>query len=85
LFVGGLGALQTFTILAATPFVLIIIGLCVSLYVDLRRDPLRQRTVGAVRTSSEVLGSVPFTHPGSDASDGGGEGDGAGPATPTTP
>jgi choline-glycine betaine transporter len=31
LYVGGLGALQTFTILAASPFVLIIIGLCVSL------------------------------------------------------
>ncbi|SFN89769.1 BCCT family transporter [Mycetocola miduiensis] len=63
LFVGGLGALQTFTILAASPFVLIIIGLCVSLYVDLRRDPLRRRTVGPVRTSSEVLGAVPFTNP----------------------
>jgi choline/carnitine/betaine transport len=62
LFVGGLGALQTFTILAASPFVLIIIGLCVSLYVDLRRDPLRQRTLGPVRTSSEVLGTVPFTN-----------------------
>ncbi|MGO4690641.1 BCCT family transporter [Glaciibacter sp. 2TAF33] len=63
LFVGGLGALQTFTILAASPFVLIIIGLCVSLYVDLRRDPLRQRTLGPVRTSSEALGAVPFTNP----------------------
>jgi choline/carnitine/betaine transport len=88
LFVGGLGALQTFTILAATPFVLIIIGLCVCLYVDLRRDPLRQRTVGAVRTSSEVLGTVPFTHPAAESSDsidtGDGAGDVAGPATPTT-
>jgi choline-glycine betaine transporter len=63
LYVGGLGALQTFTILAASPFVLIIIGLCVSLYVDLRRDPLRQRTLGPVRTSSAILGTVPFTHP----------------------
>ncbi|MEC5184863.1 choline/carnitine/betaine transport [Cryobacterium sp. MP_3.1] len=66
LFVGGLGALQTFTILAASPFVVIIVGLCVSLYVDLRRDPLRQRTLGPVRTSSEVLGSVPFTRPATD-------------------
>jgi choline/carnitine/betaine transport len=62
LFVGGLGALQTFTILAASPFVLIIIGLCLSLVVDLRRDPLRQRTLGPVRTSTEVLGTVPFTN-----------------------
>ena len=69
LFVGGLPALQTFTILAATPFVLIIIGLCVSLYVDLRRDPLRQRTMGPVRTSSEALGTVPFTNPAAESAD----------------
>jgi choline/carnitine/betaine transport len=62
LFVGGLDALQTFTILAASPFILIIIGLCVSLYVDLRRDPWRQRTPGAVRSSSGVAGAVPFTN-----------------------
>ncbi|TFB99803.1 BCCT family transporter [Cryobacterium adonitolivorans] len=78
LFVGGLGALQTFTILAATPFVLIIMGLCISLYVDLRRDPLRQRTLGPVRTSSEVLGTVPFTRQASD-------GDGAGPPPGAAP
>jgi choline-glycine betaine transporter len=63
LYVGGLGALQTFTILAASPFVLIIIGLCVSLYVDLRRDPLRQRTLGPVRTATSSISTVPFTHP----------------------
>jgi hypothetical protein len=34
----------------------------VSLVVDLRRDPLRQRTLGPVRTSTEVLGTVPFTN-----------------------
>jgi len=77
LFVGGLGALQTFTILAATPFVLIIIGLCVSLYVDLRRDPLRQRTLGPVRTSSEVLGTVPFTNPNTESTGGEGQPDAA--------
>ncbi|MCU1444817.1 BCCT family transporter [Cryobacterium sp.] len=80
LFVGGLGALQTFTILAATPFVLIIIGLCVSLYVDLRRDPLRKRTVGPVRTSSEVLGTVPFTRPAADGDDDGAPADAASPS-----
>jgi choline/carnitine/betaine transport len=63
LFVGGLGALQTFTILAATPFVLIMIGLCVSLYADLRRDPMRRRRLGPVRGSAEVTGTVPFTQP----------------------
>jgi choline/carnitine/betaine transport len=63
LFVGGLGALQTFTILAASPFVLIIIGLCVSLYVDLRRDPLRQRRLGPVRGAVAVPSTVPFAEP----------------------
>ncbi|WP_198410609.1 MULTISPECIES: BCCT family transporter [unclassified Cryobacterium] len=82
LFVGGLGALQTFTILAATPFVLIIIGLCVSLHVDLRRDPLRQRTVGPVRTSSEALGAVPFTNPTAESTDPGVQPDAASPLDP---
>jgi len=82
LFVGGLGALQTFTILAATPFVLIIIGLCVSLYVDLRRDPLRQRTVGPVRTSSEALGAVPFTNATAESIDLGVQPDAASPLDP---
>ncbi|TJY69086.1 BCCT family transporter [Arthrobacter sp. CAU 1506] len=63
LFVGGLDALQTFTILASTPFVLIIIGLCVSLYVDLRRDPLRQRRMGPVRGAVSVPSNVPFAVP----------------------
>ncbi|WP_166870928.1 BCCT family transporter [Salinibacterium sp. ZJ450] len=63
LFVGGLGALQTFTILAASPFVIIMIGLCVSLYVDLRRDPLRRRRLGPVRSATEVQANVPFTRP----------------------
>ncbi len=63
LWVGGLQALQTFTILAASPFILIMIGLCVSLYVDLRRDPMRQRRLGPVRGSSERQGTVPFTQP----------------------
>ena len=63
LFVGGLNALQTFTILASTPFVLIIIGLCVSLYVDLRRDPLRQRRMGPVRGAVSVPTTAPFAVP----------------------
>ncbi|MEX1079543.1 MAG: BCCT family transporter [Homoserinimonas sp.] len=63
LYVGGLGALQTFTILAATPFVLIVIGLCVALYADLRRDPLRQRRIGPVRGTADTTSTVPFTEP----------------------
>ncbi|WP_418607125.1 BCCT family transporter [Georgenia sp. SUBG003] len=63
LFVGGLAALQTFTILAATPFVLIMGGLCVSLYVDLRRDPLRLRRPSPVRQATVVPSQVPFADP----------------------
>jgi choline/carnitine/betaine transport len=59
--VGGLAALQTFTILAASPFVLIIIGLCVALYADLRRDPLRQRRLGPVRGATGLQAAVPFS------------------------
>jgi choline-glycine betaine transporter len=55
--------LQTFTILASTPFILIIIGLCVALYADLRKDPLRQRRLGPVRGTSEAPTTVPFTEP----------------------
>ena len=46
LLVGGsdaLSGLQTITIVAATPFVLVMIGLAVALVKDLRRDPLMVR------------------------------------------
>ncbi|HET6627029.1 MAG TPA: BCCT family transporter [Nocardioidaceae bacterium] len=68
LYVGGLQALQTFTILVATPFVLVLIGLCVSLFVDLRRDPLRQRRTGPVRGHAPT---VEVTPPFSKHADGG--------------
>jgi choline-glycine betaine transporter len=57
LLVGGLSALQTFTIIAASPFVLVLIGLCVSLYADLRRDPARARRAGPMRV--QWAGSPP--------------------------
>ena len=57
LLVGGLEALQTFAILAATPFTLVLIGMCFCLYIDLRRDPLRERRAGPVR------GHVPVSAP----------------------
>jgi choline/carnitine/betaine transport len=43
LWAGGndaLNGLQTMTIIVAAPFVMVMIGMCVSLYLDLRRDPL---------------------------------------------
>lgn len=49
LYVGGLGALQTFTVIVAAPFVVVMVALCVALMVDLRRDPLRERRAGPVR------------------------------------
>lgn len=52
LFIGSLGALQTLTIIAAAPFVLIMVGLCVALMMDLSKDPAiigakRRRTPAA--------------------------------------
>ena len=49
LYVGGLGALQTFTVIVAAPFVIVMILFCGALMVDLRRDPLRERRMGPVR------------------------------------
>ena len=59
--VGGLQALQTFAILAATPFVLVMSGLCAAMYVDLRRDPLRKRPRESVRGAVETSSAVPFS------------------------
>ena len=42
LVMGGLKAFETFTILVASPFLLVTIGLCCALYADLRRDPMRR-------------------------------------------
>jgi choline/carnitine/betaine transport len=60
LLVNGLQALQTFTILASTPFVVVLIGLCIATWVDLSRDPLRERRIRPVRghtPMSAVMGS----------------------------
>lgn len=62
LLIGGLDALQTFTILAASPFLLVMILLCVAMYVDLRHDPLRYGAPIPVRGDAEVpSSSVPFS------------------------
>lgn len=55
LLVGGLDALQTFTILVASPFIVIVGLLCWALYADLRRDPLRARQAGAVRDHAPLV------------------------------
>jgi glycine betaine transporter len=49
--VGSLEALQTLTIIAAAPFLLVMIGLCVALMMDLAKDPL---ITGARRTGSRI-------------------------------
>ncbi|MDN5758171.1 MAG: BCCT family transporter [Tomitella sp.] len=49
LYVGGLQAIQTFVILAASPFMLIMVGMILSFYKDLRHDPLRQQIGPPVR------------------------------------
>ncbi len=61
LLIGGLNALQTFTILAASPFVLVMMVLCVALYVDLRHDPLRYRGPIPVRGGARAPSEVPFS------------------------
>ena len=76
LYAGGLDALQTFTIIVACPFVVVMIGLCWALHVDLRRDPLRQRPAGPMRSSR-----VPAEE--QSAPEGGGEG-GAVPQEPVS-
>lgn len=64
LYVGGLQALQTFTIIVAAPFVFVMIGLCWSVLVDLRRDPLRQRRPGPVRGHApSPTAAAPFEVP----------------------
>lgn len=48
-YVGGLDAIRTFVILAASPFTIIMALMAVSFLADLRRDPLRQETNPPVR------------------------------------
>ncbi|OUM43343.1 BCCT family transporter [Arthrobacter sedimenti] len=54
--VGSLEALQTLTIIAAAPFLLVMIGLCVALMMDLAKDPL---ITGTRRTGSRAARRVP--------------------------
>ncbi|MGH3097016.1 MAG: BCCT family transporter [Streptosporangiales bacterium] len=49
IYVGGLGAIETFVILAATPFIIVMAAMAVSFFIDLRHDPLRQQIAPPVR------------------------------------
>jgi len=57
LYVGGLDAIQTFVILAASPFILVMIMMTLAFYKDLRRDPLRQQVNPPVRAHAPSLGN----------------------------
>ncbi|MEU0470618.1 BCCT family transporter [Amycolatopsis sp. NPDC006131] len=50
----GLTGLQNLTILVAVPFVVVMIGLCVSLYRDLRSDPMVIREREMLRSLAEI-------------------------------
>ena len=47
--VGGVDAIQTFVILAASPFIFIMGAMAIAFYADLRKDPLRQEVSPPVR------------------------------------
>jgi choline/carnitine/betaine transport len=51
----ALSSLQSMTIVAAVPFVLVIIGLCVSLVLDLRTDPVVLRRQYAVEAVEQAV------------------------------
>lgn len=56
LWAGGsdaLNGLQTMTIIVAAPFVFVMIGMCVSLYLDLRKDPLAKELRRLPKVSQE--------------------------------
>ncbi|SFA97776.1 choline/carnitine/betaine transport [Amycolatopsis marina] len=86
LYVGGLGALQTFTVIVAAPFVVVMVALCVALMVDLRRDPLRERRAGPVRRGNVPPTDEAITEAGqTDAGKNGEEKKQGTPAKPTAP
>ncbi|HET6711375.1 BCCT family transporter, partial [Amycolatopsis sp.] len=57
LLVGGneaLTGLQNLTILIAVPFLFVMVGLCVSVWMDLRHDPLMQQEDAMMRSLKEL-------------------------------
>ena len=53
LWAGGLSALQTLVIIVAGPFMLILIGMCVSLMKELRQEPFESTLPSRVRRAVE--------------------------------
>jgi choline-glycine betaine transporter len=69
LWAGGndaLNGLQTMTIIVAAPFVVVMIGMCVSLYLDVTRDPLVAdlRRKAPDKVKHECNRAVPASSPG---------------------
>ncbi|WP_109510223.1 BCCT family transporter [Nocardioides speluncae] len=59
LWAGGLAALQTLVILVAGPFMLILIGMCVSLIIELRKESFESTLPGRVRRAVEHADRYP--------------------------
>jgi len=59
LWAGGLSALQTLVILVAAPFMLILIGMCVSLMMALREETFESTLPGRVRRAVQHADRYP--------------------------
>ena len=66
LWAGGndaLNGLQTMTIIVAAPFVVVMIGMCVSLYLDVSRDPLVADLCATASTGGRREAITPISAP----------------------
>ena len=59
LWAGGLAALQTLVIIVAGPFMLILIGMCVSLMKALREETFESTLPSRVRRASSTPSGIP--------------------------
>jgi len=59
--VGGLDAIETFVILAASPFMIIMIAMAITFFLELRHDPLRQSINPPVRKHAPDLAETDWT------------------------
>src|SRR5688572_17267341 len=59
LWAGGLSALQTLVILVAAPFMLVLIGMCVSLWMELRRETFDATLPPRVRRAVQHADTYP--------------------------
>ena len=67
--VGGLDAIETFVILAASPFMIVMALMAVSFFIDLRHDPLRQQINPPVRQHAPDLFESSAPQRGTDGAD----------------